>query len=72
MRDRNHSLQKSEISRTRFPSGAEEMVSPLQQDTEDLKESLDVISFQLKGIAVLLAVIILFLLIWFGTWLGRS
>lgn len=48
------------------------MVSPLQQDTEDLKESLEVISFELKGIAALLGVIILFLLIWFGTWLGRT
>jgi hypothetical protein len=48
------------------------MVSPSQQDASDVKDMLDSISFQLKAVVALLAVVIVFMLIWFGTWLGRT
>ena len=48
------------------------MVSPSQQDATDVKDMLDSISFQLKGIVALLAVIIFFMLLWFGVWLSRT
>jgi hypothetical protein len=41
-------------------------------DTGALGEKLDDIAFLLKALGVLMGVMVLFLLLWFGTWLGRT